>query len=251
MTGIVYSRYTPGMKHRKTASKSHRFTKKHLPVWLVVIGVAIVVVGLGFGYLRTTAQPTCANSKTCVSDETELIENGAVGFFQGQRVNAPTINPLAEGKSPKVLGTNNPSLPKHIYVDLSLQKLYAYEGENKIFETWVATGRWGKTPTGNFTIWTKLRSTRMSGGSGSDAYDLPNVPFVMYFYHDFGLHGAYWHDNFGHTMSHGCVNLRQIDAETLFNWADGPTKDAPGTAVSICDRFTGPNQCEQDNPIKL
>ena len=83
----------------------------------------------------------------------------------------------------------------------------------------------------------------MKGGSGADAYDLPNVPYVMYFYQDFGLHGAYWHDNFGHMMSHGCINERFVDAKTLYEWAD------VGTAVSICNSFSEPNNCQQTNPI--
>ena len=89
----------------------------------------------------------------------------------------------------------------------------------------------------------------MSGGSGTDYYNLPNVPYVMYFYHYFGLHGAYWHNNFGHTMSHGCVNMRPIDAGAIFDWVDGPKNGEKGTIVSICNRFTEPNICEQNNPI--
>jgi len=50
-------------------------------------------------------------------------------------------------------------------------------------------------------------------------YNLPNVQFVAYFYRDYAMHGTYWHDNFGHPMSHGCVNLRNIDAEWLYGWA--------------------------------
>lgn len=193
----------------------------------------------------------CANSKSCTSDLTEKIENGSIAMYQGHTLPAPTIDLLPKPNAYNVLGeTTSPEL-KHIYVDLSAQKLYAYENDKNIFETLVSTGRWGKTPTGNFHIWAKFRATRMSGGSGDDAYDLPNVPYVMYFYHDFGLHGAYWHNNFGHTMSHGCVNLRQIDAEYLFNWTDGPSNTNKGTSVSVCDTFTQPNICKQDNPIQL
>jgi len=192
----------------------------------------------------------CANSGSCQRDLSEQVENGAVGQFLGRAIPAPPID-LTQRYIAVVLGTNDPAVEKHIYVDLTEQKLFAFEGQKKIFETLVSTGRWGKTPTGNFHIWHKVRSTRMSGGSGSDYYNLPNVPYVMYFYHDFGLHGAYWHDNFGHTMSHGCVNMRQIDAETVFNWADGPSDGKKGTAVSVCDRFTEPNTCEQTNPVVL
>ena len=72
----------------------------------------------------------------------------------------------------------------------------------------------------------------------------------MYFHNDFGLHTAYWHNNFGHEMSHGCINMRQIDAEEIFRWADGPTVDNLGTPVSVCNKFEEPGICIQDNPIK-
>ncbi|MEK7140973.1 MAG: L,D-transpeptidase [Patescibacteria group bacterium] len=239
--------------HRKSAKKaSHTTRHKPLRYRFILYGLTMVT-GLLI-YAGSTMiwkpQPPCANSKSCTSDLVEKIENGAMGIFEGRKVVPPNINLTSNTTRPSVLGTNSPSEDKHIYVDLSTQILYAYEGTSKIFQTFVATGRWGRTPTGNFTIWQKLRSTRMSGGSGADSYDLPNVPFVMFFYGDFGLHGAYWHDNFGHTMSHGCVNMRQIDAETIFNWSDGPSKEQRGTAVSICDSFTEPNGCTQLNPVK-
>lgn len=172
-----------------------------------------------------------------------------MGMFQGHIVTPPKIDIAFDNTTSSVLGANVPSAPKHIYIDLATQTLYAYQGSTKIMQTLIASGRWGKTPVGNFNIWQKLKSTRMAGGAGDDAYDLPNVPYVMYFFHDFGLHGAYWHDNFGHTMSHGCVNMRQVDAQALYNWADGPEKGRLGTAVSVCDHFTKSNTCIQDHPI--
>jgi lipoprotein-anchoring transpeptidase ErfK/SrfK len=111
--------------------------------------------------------------------------------------------------------------------------------------TLISSGKWHPTVVGNFNVWIKLPVTRMAGGEGADAYDLPNVQWVMYFYKDFGLHAAYWHDNFGHPMSHGCVNMRLIDAKKLYDWADGPTKDKPGTAVSVCSQFKEPGTCIQ------
>ena len=50
-------------------------------------------------------------------------------------------------------------------------------------------------------------------------YYLPDVPYTMYFYRGYGLHGTYWHNNFGTPMSHGCVNMRTPDARWLFYWA--------------------------------
>ncbi len=194
-------------------------------------------------------QPTCANTKTCKSDLTVKIENGATGTFQGKTVIPPQINP-SELASVPVLGASTEKGDKHIYVDLKKQTLYAYQGSELVLKTFIASGKWGKTPVGNFHIWEKLVATRMAGGEGADAYDLPNVPYVMYFFHDFGLHGAYWHDNFGHTMSHGCVNMRQIDAKALFEWADGPSGSTLGTPVSVCNEIQDGMKCVQNDPIQ-
>ena len=196
------------------------------------------------------AQPTCANSKSCIESLTEKIENNEKGVFLGQTVIPPYIDTATEIASASVLGENTEPGEKHIYVDLAKQKLYAYQGDNRVFEAFISSGRWGKTPTGNFHIYQKLRATRMSGGSGTDYYNLPNVPHTMFYYNDFGLHGAYWHNNFGHTMSHGCVNMRPVDAKTLFEWADGPTKGVKGTAVSVCNEVTDAHKCIQENPVK-
>lgn len=238
-------------RSKKTKKTSRSSQSTRITYYLKVYFVAVLVGAVVFfaGKYLFPSKPPCANSLTCKTDLTVKIENGATGIFQGHTVIAPKINLAFDATKPAVLGDNVPSSEKHIYVDLASQTLYAYEGNTKIMQTFISSGRWNKTPVGNFHIWEKLRSTRMAGGEGADAYNLPNVPYVMYFYNDFGLHGAYWHDNFGHTMSHGCVNMRQVDAGTLYNWADGPADGHLGTAVSICDQFTAPNTCIQNNPI--
>jgi lipoprotein-anchoring transpeptidase ErfK/SrfK len=110
----------------------------------------------------------------------------------------------------------------------------AYEGSTKIYEFLISSGKWGKTPTGDFNIWIKLNATRMTGGDKAlgTFYDLPNVPYTMYFYNKdvpktkgYGIHGAYWHNNFGHPMSHGCINLSVADAKTLYEWTNPPSTD--------------------------
>lgn len=232
---------------KRSLSKAKSSAAHYLVLNFVCIVVASVVF-MSVSYLLQ-AQTPCANSKTCKSDLSENIDNNSLGMFAGRRVVPPKIDLALESSATSVLGTTNPNEEKHIYIDLSTQKLYAYEGKREFMQTYIASGRWGRTPVGNFNIWTKLRATRMSGGQGVDYYDLPNVPHVMYFYNDFGLHGAYWHNNFGHTMSHGCVNMRLIDAKTLFEWADGPTAGKKGTAVSVCNKFIEPNNCIQENPV--
>ncbi|HEY86146.1 MAG TPA: L,D-transpeptidase family protein [Chloroflexi bacterium] len=112
-----------------------------------------------------------------------------------------------------------------IDVNLSTQTLTAYEGQVPVYSTLVSTGMWG-TPTvvGTFQIYVKHYSALMTGGYGASYYYLPDVPYVMYFYGGYGLHGAYWHNNFGAPMSHGCVNLSVGDAAWLFNWASVGTR---------------------------
>jgi LysM repeat protein len=104
-----------------------------------------------------------------------------------------------------------------IDVDLSEQRVTAYEGQTPVRTTLVSTGL-PRTPTpeGQFRIWIKLRYDDMAG----PGYYLEDVPYVMYFYQGYGLHGVFWHGNFGHPMSHGCVNLPTPEAEWLFNWAE-------------------------------
>jgi lipoprotein-anchoring transpeptidase ErfK/SrfK len=126
--------------------------------------------------------------------------------------------------APPVVASGGHGGARWIDVNLSTQSVYAYEGDTVVNSFIVSTGT-GYTPTvtGKFKIWIKLKSTNMSG----PGYYLPNVPYVMYFYKGYGLHGTYWHNNFGTPMSHGCVNLRTSDAEWLYNWA------SVGTVVNV------------------
>ena len=146
----------------------------------------------------------------------------------------PTPTPIPLAYQPKS------ATEKWIQVDLSEQKLTAWEGATPVMNFTVSTGL-AHTPTlvGQFRIYQKYVATRMIG----PGYNLPGVPFTMYYDRGYALHGAYWHNNFGQPMSHGCVNLSTEDAETIFNWA-GPiiaegalqaraTQDNPGTLVVV------------------
>jgi lipoprotein-anchoring transpeptidase ErfK/SrfK len=46
----------------------------------------------------------------------------------------------------------------------------------------------------------------------------------MYFYGAYAIHGAYWHNNFGVPMSHGCVNMRSNESQMLYEWAPAGTE---------------------------
>jgi lipoprotein-anchoring transpeptidase ErfK/SrfK len=165
----------------------------------------------------------------------------------GQKVVPPPETPTLLGK--RVLGETTNST-KRIYVDLTNQYLYAIENNQFAFGFPISSGLTNRTPTGDFRIWIKLKYTRMRGGSVEDGtyYDLPNVPYTMFFYNDqvpkylgYSLHGAYWHNNFGHPMSHGCVNISPENAKILYDWANPPSvgnvtypdDQNPGTLVTI------------------
>jgi hypothetical protein len=230
------------MKKKKIAPKA-RINFFHYVKLFFVCQILLLIGFIGTNYFLNP-RVGCANSNTCLTDISEKAENYSTGIFHGREVVPPKIELAADTSS--VLGTTTPNENKHIYVDLSTQKLHAYEDKIEFMQAYVSTGRWGRTPVGNWNIWIKLRSTRMSGGSGNDYYNLPNVPYTMFFFGDFGIHGAYWHNNFGHTMSHGCVNMRIVDAKKLFEWADGPSGSEKGTAVSVCNKFTAPDICIQE-----
>jgi lipoprotein-anchoring transpeptidase ErfK/SrfK len=111
-----------------------------------------------------------------------------------------------------------------IDVNLSQQMVYAYEGDTVVNSFVVSTGVAGTpTVTGRYKIYVKNRMQDMSG----PGYYLRDVPWVMFFYGDYGLHGTYWHNNFGVPMSRGCVNLTIDDAAWLFSWA------SVGTVVNV------------------
>lgn len=114
-------------------------------------------------------------------------------------------------------GTANAGTNGHwIDVDLTNQMIYAYDGTTLVNSFLVSTGTWEHaTVTGQYYVYVKYRYTDMSG----PGYYLPNVPYTMYFYKGYAVHGTYWHSNFGTPMSHGCVNLSIPDAEWVYNFS--------------------------------
>lgn len=150
---------------------------------------------------------------------------------QANNINNPAL--IYVGQTLRIPSGGNPALPppspaptggRWIDVDLSAQRVTAYQGSTPVRSTLASTGLPATpTPTGQYRIYVKYVSTLMTG----PGYYLPNVPYTMYFYRGYGLHGTYWHSNFGHPMSHGCVNLPTPEAQWLFNWA------SVGTLVNI------------------
>ena len=171
------------------------------------------------------------------SEREPLILSAAPSTLIGPELESAAAEPVSN-----LLLAHQPAYPgeKWIEVNVSTQQITAWEGDTPVF-TFIGSTGLPNTPTvvGEFNIYWKLESTLMAGAD----YYLPDVPYTMYFYQGYALHGAYWHNNFGQPMSHGCVNLDIADAQTIFEWADpvippGHTQvvasaDNPGTLVVV------------------
>ena len=167
----------------------------------------------------------------------------------GTMVRARQVRVVARHDSPAELGA-----PDEGWIDVNLdrQSIVAYEGARPVYVSLVSTGRRSRTNPeenyetlqGSFRILSKHVATTMDGNSANDGpYSIDDVPWVMYFEGSFALHGAFWHNGFGATHSHGCVNLSPPDARWFYRWTwprvpagwSGAYADAqhPGTRVYV------------------
>ena len=192
--------------------------------YLPLVAIVLLILGI-LSYLPIrreivyklgiSGDPTqsCCNVDQALAGNGEFDENATAAIFDGEIVDYPktslaqaNIHPILDSQ---VLGTtNSKGEEKWIEVSLDTQMLRAWEGSNIVMEFPISSGKWYPTPKGTYNIWYKTRNQRMVGGSKElgTYYNLPNVPHNMFFYKGFAIHGAYWHNNFGQSMSHGCVN---------------------------------------------
>jgi hypothetical protein len=159
--------------------------------------------------------------------------NGVVKMIQGVRMVQAKNGRWLRSEDLKTAAKPN-SLPSWArtgvkWIDLSIvsQTLVLWEGDKPVYATLVSTGRDGmgepgktlSTPMGTFRVYQKHVTTTMDSEVADHEFELRDVPWVMYFKGGYALHGAYWHDDFGRTRSHGCVNLAPIDARYTFFWS--------------------------------
>lgn len=165
-------------------------------------------------------------------------------------VRARDVSRARHAPPPAEAGGEN-ATERWIDVDLVQQTLVAYEGTKPVFATLVSTGKGPPktefaTNVGVHRIWVKIFTTKMDNLEKEDVekhYALEDVPWVQFFDKAIALHGAFWHRDFGHVHSHGCVNLAPLDARWLYaftsphlpiGWtAVYPTKAEPGTVVRV------------------
>lgn len=134
-------------------------------------------------------------------------------LYVGQTLTIPAAGPYVPQNVPPAPVPQGRS----ILVSTADQRIYAYENGELVRTHLTSTGR-TETPTvlGDYRIYVKYAADDMRGPD----YFLPQVPYTMYFYQGYAIHGTYWHNSFGRPMSHGCVNLPVEEAQWFYNFAD-------------------------------
>ncbi len=118
-------------------------------------------------------------------------------------------------------------LPKKIDVDLSAQTLSYYYGDHLVGTIKISSGIARlPTPRGTFQVLEKIPVKNYAGRNPNGTrYYLPDTKWNLKFSSlGYYIHGAYWHNNFGHPMSHGCVNVSYTDMPQLYEFASVGTR---------------------------
>jgi hypothetical protein len=248
--GRIFPDATPDMGTQYFPETKHTLSGKFLQFWLKRGGLAV------FGYPISEpldeVSPSDGQIRTTQYFERARFEYHpeALGGFYHQmaQANGLMLAGLHEielgdlgrqaaqrkgytfGGSPQLAGAPDwaPTIwSRRVEVDLSAQRLTAYEGDTPVYQAPVATGKDGfNTPTGTYAIYSKYPIETMAGSAGGETWYVPDIPFVQYVVGGVALHGTYWHDQWGTgvRMSHGCINLNIDDAEWLYGWADVGTQ---------------------------
>ena len=227
-----------------------------VPAGVTQVGFSLVAKALKFDY---DADKKTVKPAGSIPRQTAFLLTGATVEHKGALYRQTAEGWWAKasdgtitepGPPPKDLAPGE----KWIDVNLTTQSLVAFVGDKPVYATLVSTGKVDKvnkeknheTPKGSFRIREKHVAATMDGDVASDGpYSIEDVPWIMYFNGSYALHGAFWHSNFGHTQSHGCVNLSPDDARALFAWTEPhlpegwhgvwATDEHPGTRVIVHD----------------
>ena len=171
-------------------------------------------------------------------------------------INADQVNEVRLLEHPAKVPAD---IERWIDVDLGEQVLVLYEKDKPVYATLVSSGRAIPTPMGTYPVWAKASAITMKNQPYEDkGYFVNKVPWSTFFQWHNAIHGAYWHDRFGVSKSHGCVNVAPLDARYVFEWVTPPLP--PGwTGLRPLDLLKSPyvvvrnshakNPFRQDRPI--
>ena len=159
-------------------------------------------------------------------------------------------------------------LPGEKWIDVNLKNetLVAFEGDKPVYATLLSSGKRDlehrekdhPSHNGTFRIREKHIAATMDADTATDGpYSIEDVPWIQYFNGSIAIHGAFWHAEFGHTKSHGCLNLAPWDAKAIFGWTEpqlppgwhgvAATADHPGTRVIVHDEAKAEYEDEDED----
>ncbi len=124
-----------------------------------------------------------------------------------------------------------------IYVDIDAQRMKVTNNEGQTFVWAVSSGREGyETPTGSFGV------QRLDASHFSDEYDQAPMPYSIFFYEGFAIHGTSL-GGLGRPLSHGCVRLSVANARLLYSWVE-----RYGASIDISGLGSGDGYFVSDTP---
>jgi lipoprotein-anchoring transpeptidase ErfK/SrfK len=166
----------------------------------------------------TAATPGAPASGTDAAPAPDAAPANAIAALPEAWISADALNEVRVLEHPKTVPAD---VTKWIDVDLGEQVLVLYENDKPVFATLVSSGRAIATPMGTYPVWAKVSAITMKNQPYEDKpYYVNKVPWSTFFQWHNAIHGAYWHDRFGVTKSHGCVNASPLDARRVFEWVD-------------------------------
>ncbi|MFA5185227.1 MAG: L,D-transpeptidase family protein [Patescibacteria group bacterium] len=153
---------------------------------------------------------------------------GALSFIAA-KTNGPSLELAVMPTAPTIIGPLDRE--KSIEVNLTQQRLYAWE-HGRLARTFLVSTGVKKYPTPVMETKVLMKIPMMDyrgyyGPNNPDNYFLKNVKNNLRIRGSILIHYAYWHHNFGHRMSHGCINVGNKDSDWIFAWAE------VGTPVSV------------------
>lgn len=186
-------------------------------------------------WLKEALQPRLYYSQIMWVDQVNINEQGQVWYHVTEKYGSYGDHFWAAGEAFRPLSAQElePVSPqaedKLVVVNLLHQTLSCFEGNREVYFCRVSTGdqvkssasqkaKWA-TPPGRHTIWRKMVSVHMSGGTTGGGYDLPGIGWTTLFSgQGMAIHSTFWHNSYGIPRSHGCVNASPEDARWVFRW---------------------------------
>jgi hypothetical protein len=195
-------------------------------------------------YLRAAQLPRLYYSQIVWVDQVRTDDGGSKSYQINERYGyGDLLWAAAEAFRPLTEDDWSPIRPevedKKVIVDLTTQTLACMEEGREVYFCRISSGakfdaqgnavdKWS-TPIGPHPIWRKVFSLHMSGGTTGGGYDLPGIGWTCLFSGDgVAIHSTFWHNDFGETRSHGCVNASPETARWVFRWTSPHIAPIPG-----------------------